>query len=104
MNIPDKVRIGSMDYTIKRVDEAIIIDHKECFADIDYNKKIIRIGNNIQDSQGEEATFLHEVIHGIVFERNFSFEKNDDETITEELARGFHQIIRDNPGIFKEEK
>lgn len=91
-----------MDYTVKRVDEVIIVDHKECFGSIDYNKKIIRIANNIQDLQGEEETFLHEILHGIVFERNFTYEKNDDETITEELARGLHQVIKDNPGIFKD--
>ena len=102
MNIPDKVRIGSMDYIVKKVDEVIIVDHKECFGSIEYNKKIIKIGNDIQDKQSEEVTLLHEIFHGIVFERNFSYEKNDDETITEELARGMHQVIKDNIGMFIE--
>ena len=102
MNIPELVRIGSMDYTVKKVDEVIIVDHKECFGSIEYNKKIIKIGNGIQDKQSEEVTLLHEIFHGIVFERNFSYEKNDDETITEELARGMHQVIKDNIGMFIE--
>lgn len=102
MNIPDKVRIGSIDYEVKHTNDVIIVDHKECYGDINYDKKVIRIGNNIQSHQGEEETFLHELVHGIVYERDFSYDKNDNETITEELARGLHQVIRDNPEIFKE--
>lgn len=103
MKILDKVRIGSVDYEIKHTNDIIIVDHKECYGDINYNKKIIRIGNNITSLQGEEETLLHEILHGIVYERNFTYDKNDDETITEELARGLHQVIRDNPGIFEAE-
>lgn len=103
MRIPDKVRIGSMDYKVERTDDVILVDHKECYGNIDFNKKVIRIQSNVQDSQGEKETLLHEILHGIVYERNFSYDKNDDETITEELARGLHQVIRDNPNIFREE-
>ncbi|SMC17218.1 hypothetical protein SAMN02745134_00262 [Clostridium acidisoli DSM 12555] len=100
MNIPSKVRIGSVDYMISRTDEIIIVNHQECFGDIDFNKKIIRIAQNIQDIQGEEITLLHEMLHGLVYERNFEYERCDDETITEEISRGLHQLIRDNPQVF----
>lgn len=101
MEIPSKVRIGSIDYTVQYTDNTICVDHKECYADINYNEKIIRLGKNLQDKQGEEVTLLHEILHGIVYERNFSYENNTDEDITEELARGLHQIIRDNPELFQ---
>lgn len=102
MKIPNKVRIGSMDYEVKHTDDVIIADHKECYGDIDYNKKIIRICNNITSLQGEEETFLHELVHGIVFERNFDLNCDNEELKVEELAKGLHQVIRDNPEIFKE--
>jgi len=101
MTIPNKVRVNGVDYAIKRSDELIIINHKECFGDIDYNKKLIRIKNDLQDIQGEEETLLHEIFHAIVYERNFDYSKNDDETITEELARGLYQIVKDNPSLFE---
>lgn len=104
MNILEKIRIGSMDYTVELTEDIILVDHKECCGDIDLLKKVIRINKNIQDIQGMQETLLHEIFHGIVFERNFTYEKNDEETITEELARGLHQVIRDNPDLFKEEK
>lgn len=101
LNIPGKVRIGSMDYTVELTKNVILVDHKECCGDVDLLKKVIRINVDNQNKQEMEATLLHEIFHGIVFERNFAYEKNNDETITEELARGFHQIIKDNPDIFK---
>ena len=101
MNIVNKVRIGSIDYTVNKTTEIILVDHKECFGSIDYNKKLILINSELQDIQGQEETLLHEIVHGIVYERNFSYEKNDDETITDELARGLHQLIRDNPKLFE---
>ena len=101
MNIPKIVRIGSMDYKIIVSNEIILGDNKACFGDVDLRKKVIRINNELQGVQGQEETLLHEIFHGISEERNFLYEKNDDETITEELARGLHQLIRDNPEMFK---
>jgi len=103
MKIPEQIRIGSMVYSVTRTDEFILVDHKECMGDIDYLKKTIRIKRGIQDSQGEQETLLHEIIHGITHERNFGYNNNDEETVTEELARGLHQIILDNPNMFEGE-
>jgi len=103
MKIPETVRIGSMDYSVKRTDEIIIVDNKKCKGDINYLSKEIRISNEIKNTQDNEVTLLHEICHGIVYERNFTYKDNDEETITEELARGLHQVIRDNPKIFQAE-
>jgi hypothetical protein len=99
LNIPDKVRIDSNDYAVKLTDETLIVDHEECTGMIDYQIHEIKIKKGIQDKQGEEVTFLHEVVHGIVHERNFTLEGDDNELKVEELARGLHQFIRDNPNI-----
>jgi len=100
MKIPDKVRIGSIDYTVEITGEVIIVDRKECNGEIDYNEKVIKIRNDMQCVQSQEITLLHEIVHGIVYERNFAYEKCNEETITEELARGLHQVIKDNPEMF----
>jgi len=101
LNILKSVRIGSMDYKVLLNDKLILEDGKECFGAINFRKKEIKINNELQDIQGQEETFLHEILHGICEERNFIYEKNDDETITEELARGLHQLIKDNPKLFE---
>ena len=71
---------------------------KESYAVIDYNFHKIRINNKLADKQSNEMAFLHELLHGIVRERNI--ELTDEELIVEEIARGLHQVIKDNPEIF----
>jgi len=100
MNIPKKIRIGSMDYEIIYCESPLIVDNKVCFGSMDYDKKTIKIAKGMQNIQGEEETFLHEIFHAVCAERNFTYAANDDETITEELARGWHQVIRDNQELF----
>lgn len=89
-----------MDYQIQFVDGPIIIDNHTCYGDIEYDKHTIRILKDCEDTQGKECTLMHEIVHGIRHERNFTYENNNEETITEELARGLHQVIKDNPGLF----
>lgn len=100
MEIPSKVRIGSVDYEIVIEDKTIVLDAVQCKGQIDYDYHKINIDSSIQDKQGQEQTFLHELIHGIVRERSLDLEKVDEENIVDGLAVGLHQIIRDNPQIF----
>lgn len=100
MYIPGKVRIGSVDYEIFIEDKTIVLNTDQCKGKIDFEYHKINIDSSIQDKQGQEQTFLHELIHGIVRERSLDLEKVDEETIVDGLAVGLHQIIRDNPQIF----
>lgn len=104
MNILDKVRIGSSDYSVIISNETLVVDRQECKGMIDYEFHKIKINNEIQDVQGQEQTFLHELLHGIVRERNLDLSNSDEETIIDEIATGLHQVIRDNLEIFKEER
>lgn len=100
MEIPNKVRIGSVDYEVTVEDKTIVLDAVQCKGKIDYEYHKINIDSSIHDKQGQEQTFLHELIHGIVRERNLNLENTDEETIVDGLAIGLHQVIRDNPEIF----
>lgn len=100
MNIPKQIRIGSVDYNIQLTKDNLVCQGKECYGLIDYNYHLIKINEVLQDKQGQEQTFLHEMLHGIIRERNLSVE--DEELIVEEIALGLHQVIRDNKNIFKE--
>lgn len=99
MEIPGKVRIGSVDYEVTVEDKTIVLDAVQCKGKIDYEYHKINIDSSIHDKQGQEQTFLHELIHGIVRERNLNLNA-DEETIVDGLAIGLHQVIRDNQHIF----
>ncbi len=101
MKIPEKVRIGSMIYPVIQSDKILIVDHKECKGKIDYERHTIEVNNYVQDLQGCEQTFLHEIVHGIVDSRAISLDNSDTELVVDELAMGLHQLILDNPEIFK---
>lgn len=103
MNIPEKIRIGSSDYSVLLTDENLVCNGQESYGWINYNYHLIKINKNIQDKQGQEKTLLHELIHGIVRERSLDVANSNEEIIVEEIAMGLHQVIRDNPNMFKEE-
>lgn len=102
MNIPKTIRIGSCDHTIEFTDDDLVSNHKECYAWIDYDKHLIKINTKLGDNQLKELNLLHELFHGIIHERNLELE--NEELVVEELARGMHQVIRDNPILFKEDE
>lgn len=102
MNIPEKIRIGSSDYSVLLTDENLVCNGQESYGWINYNYHLIKINKNIQDKQGQEKTLLHELIHGIVRERSLDVANSNEEIIVEEIAMGLHQVIRDNPNMFKE--
>jgi hypothetical protein len=99
MNIPEKVKVGGMNYTVTQSDK--IIDIKRCRGLINHEMHTIDIDNAVQDKQGCEQTFLHELVHAITRERSIKFDCGDNESITDEIAKGLHQVIIDNPDIFK---
>ncbi|MDR7856311.1 hypothetical protein [Tissierella sp.] len=101
MNIPNKVRIGSMDYGVELTTKTLGLNGKVCYGIIDYEHHNIQINSEMQDEQGNEQTFLHELMHGVIRERNLDLSNSNEETIVDEIAMGLHQVIKDNPEIFK---
>lgn len=105
MKIPNKVRVGSVDYTVNSKDERQILNSQQCYGMIDYVYHTIDLDNGIQDNQKLEITFLHELVHAIFSERSVDLVylglcNEQMETVVDELAKGLHQVIRDNPSIF----
>ena len=95
MNIPSKVRVGSIDYDVELTDETLVLNTQQSLGIIDYDNNKIRIANNIQSNQRQEQTFLHELVHAITREFKIDFTE-DEETIVDKFAYGLHQVIRDN--------
>ena len=100
MKMLKRVRIDTVYYSIIQEDK-LIVEGKEAFGCIDYRKKIIKINPDISEDQEIQQTLWHEIIHGIMHERNLDLLKTDEETCVDELSKGIYQVILDNPEIFK---
>lgn len=100
MNIPECVRIGSNYYEVELTDEPLILDNIVCRGLIEHYNHVISISTNFGDIQQQEQTFLHEIVHGIVNERSINLKEDDEEFIVDEIAKGLHQVILDNPHMF----
>jgi len=96
--IPESIRIGSCDYEVEFTGNGLVANRKECYARIDYDNHLIEINSKLGDKQQRELSFLHEMFHAIAKERGLEFE--DEELIVDELAKGLHQVIRDNQEMF----
>jgi hypothetical protein len=98
VNIPEKIKIGFKDYEIKKIDGNIVDDNKVCYGRILYNDCKIEISTKYNKSI-QDCTLLHETLHGIDDVFNIGI---PEEHIVQ-LAKGLLQVIKDNPGIFKED-
>ena len=96
----EKVKIDTATYDISIVSEIIILDGRQCKGSIDYNKNIIKIADFIGESQAK-ITLMHEIMHGMVFERGICLEKGDEESIVDELGKAMMQVIRDNKDLIE---
>ena len=105
MNIPEKVRIGSIDYDVVVGEEPIIINGVQALGYCDYMNSKIKLDKSIQGDQQLEVTFLHELMHTLFNDCkidlvNYGLEYEQMEYIVDSLAYSLHQVIRDNPEIF----
>jgi Zn-dependent peptidase ImmA (M78 family) len=91
--IPSKVKISGIDYEIAIAEKRSLDNGNILLGEISYHKATIYI-NQEQNEQMQQATLLHEIIHGILY--HIGSELNDDEKIVEGLASGLHQVFRDN--------
>lgn len=94
MNIPDKLKIGGLTYSVYKSD--VIILGPQYTGEIDYGELIIRLRNRAP--QMMERTLWHEIFHGIY--DNLGYVDHDEKHI-DELAGALYQLIVDNPELFR---
>lgn len=99
MNIPKKLKIGGVSYTVKFVD-TVTMGNQVCYGKISYDSSAIELSNKNLGIQCKEMTFLHEILHGIAYQANLTI--TDEEQVIDTLAKGLHQVILDNPNVFQD--
>lgn len=93
----ETIKIDAVNYRVEETNDTIVVDGKECGAEVNYNTALIRVGNVI--GEGKKAkTLMHEVFHALLFERGLD-EASEDETLVNELASGTINLIRENPAL-----
>lgn len=96
MKIPEKIIISGIEYEVIKTEGPLVVDGYQVYGMIDYNNRKIKLDTKIQDEQGVKSTFIHEVLHGIVFDRQIDWKNYGEETIIEQLSRGLYSILKDN--------
>lgn len=97
MALSKQVKIGSQTYVVKKVHYEDAQTGRTLL-----HKNIIEVSRDICKQQ-QQATALHEVLHGICYVYGLSrtLSSEQEETIVTALEEGLLQFIRDNPGFIK---
>jgi Zn-dependent peptidase ImmA (M78 family) len=99
MQIPNKVRIGGIDYKVKKKPNPSDGNNNLCYGVFDSEHCIIELNSEREMHPDRlNQTFLHELLHGAI--HGSAIESDDEESIVAAMARGLYQIICDNPKIF----
>lgn len=96
MTFPSKINISGMEYEVILSEEPIFSRTSRAYGHIDFDNKQILIDKSLRDSQGHMQTLLHEIVHGIVYDRELDFKVDSEETIVDQLANGIYQVLKDN--------
>lgn len=100
MNIPKKIKIGCYDYKVNMTAKNLLLNNVLCYGLIDYDFHTIEINSKEQDEQGQFQTFLHELMHAIVRDKNLALE--DEELVVDEISKGLYEILKNNRNLFKD--
>lgn len=93
MKIPEKIRIGGVEYSVVNR-SVVIVDCHECTGAIHYGENVIELSDVQRGHDSRCITLLHETFHGIV--RHMGLDLKDEETVVEAFARGMYMVLEDN--------
>lgn len=92
MKIPKKLKVGGVVYDVNITDKLEL--------GYQYSGEILRSERkiNIRPIVGKEETFLHEVVHAILYMGGYT---DHDEKMVEAISQGLWAVIVDNEKMFK---
>lgn len=97
IKIPKKVRILARTYDVNFVPN--LTTDKNCSGEIAFREQIIRLQPSSESMPRHhemiEAAFFHELIHGCLYELNYSDLQND-EGFVDRLANVIYAALRDS--------
>ena len=94
MSLPDKVKIGGIDYDISLIGpDNKQLEDGECWGIIDHENCEILISKELKKDKQKEI-LVHEILHGIVDFVELEEEISDD--YISRLSKIFYQVLKDN--------
>ena len=94
MKIPEKVRIGGVEYKVE-FSEIVRIGAELCYGSISYPDTTILISEaDGGEHQHQCITLWHEILHGIF--NHACMKPENEEEIVEVLSKGIYQVLQDN--------
>lgn len=102
MRIPEKVKVGNFMYDVQITDYPILHEGMLCQGICDSENQMIQLASDLTE-QNLERVWLHELLHAIQMDRSLDLGEQT-EIIIDEMAKGLHQVINDNLGIFVKTK
>lgn len=99
INIPAKIRVGAINYTVKCADNDGF-DHDSHVGSTDLYKSevLLRCKSRSGDELGKnylEEVFLHELIH-CINNQYLTGQRQLSEDQVDQVAKGLHQVLKDN--------
>lgn len=103
MKLPSKVKIGHHIYNLSRAKEVWIhtgpTTKQGCYGIHDYTEQNIAIKNGLQPSV-EKNTVIHELLHALLYQCHFDFEKGiTEEELVSRLSPVLTTLLIDNPKL-----
>jgi hypothetical protein len=93
MKIPEKIRIGGVDYKITET-ENLNNGERMLYGEIDFEQSTIKLAPQNQDHQHKSITLWHEILHGII--KNAGLDIKNEEQIVDALSKGVYMVLQDN--------
>lgn len=90
MTIPDRVKIGPVEYNIKENPRYVA---ENLVGQIMYYESVIELQPNLSPAMAEIGLW-HEMFHGILLQGGF---REHDERLLDVLAHGVVRLLQDNP-------
>lgn len=100
--LPKTVKVGGVTHDVEVVDEKLTIDGSAVMGTFNFFESKFRLRSEIGE-QEREATFWHEVVHALAYDRNVEF-KGSEERAVDQLGRRLHALFKDNGWSFGEQK
>ncbi len=98
MKIPNKVKIGAFEWQVTKNKNLMHERHERAVTRP--KRLLIEIDPGARKIAQEES-LIHEILEAIAWQYNIEFVSHKDLSV---LATVLHQVIKDNPDIFKEQQ
>ena len=98
MKIPESIRIGGVEYEIRR-EPNVRDEGRLCYGRISFEEDTIWLSTS--EGMGHQrtcVTLLHEILHGILYQAGtgLDLDEETEEQVVLAMAKGLYQVLEDN--------